>query len=194
MYRAHLERYAASLAAASGNPSLSLGAAALSPYSMLAAGYPTAALGLVPQSPLIQRPPLPETLVSVAQSSLTLSSLSSRDVNLPDQPNHSQSSISLPGPKPASINSNLGDDSRTSSVITNSPVLQQRLSTPIEHSDIKDTTQLKVAPKITKNTAQSAVGQNEPDTRKDGHQHRKEKKKIKASHASKSNPAGIANF
>ena len=195
LYRAHLERYAASLAAASGNPSLSLGAAAaLSPYSMLAAGYPPAALGLVPQSPLIQQPPLPDTLSSVAPSSLTLSALSSRNVNLPQQPNHTQTSVPLSGPKPVSMNSNLGEDSRTSSVITNSPVLQQRLSNPIEHSDIKDSTQLKGHPKIQKNTALSTVGQNEPDKTKDAHQHRKEKKKTKANHANKSKHTGIANF
>jgi hypothetical protein len=192
LYRAHLERYAASLAAASGNPSLSLGAvAALSPYSMLAAGYPPAALGLVAQSPLIQQPPLPDTLSSVAASTLSLSSLSSRNLNLPLHPNHSQNSVSLSGPKPVFMNSNLGEDSRASSAITSSPVLQQRLSNPIEHSDVKDSTQLKVAPK---NTAPSTVGQNEPDTTKNGQQHRKEKKKLKANHANKSKAAGIANF
>ena len=153
-----MERYAASLAAASGNPSLSLGAAAsLSPYSMLAAGYPPTALGLVPPSPLIQQPPPPDTMTSVVPTSLTLTGLPPRSVDLLQQPNHSQNSVSLPSPSAVPVSSNPTEGTRASSVITNSPVLQKRLSNPIEQSDNKDSTHLKVATKVSKIPSPSTV-------------------------------------
>ena len=127
MYRAHLERYAASLAAASGNPSLALDAASsLSPYAMLAAGYPPTALGLVPPSSIVQ-PPLHDPLASTTPSSLTLS-LPPKIASSSEISNQNQNSAAMAVSKPSvdNINPNAPNELAIS---TTPSVLQQRLST-----------------------------------------------------------------
>ena len=194
LYRAHLERYAASLAAASGNPSLGLGAtSSLSPYTMLAAGYPPSALGLVPPSPIIQ-PTLPNPMSSSASSSLNLATLPSKVTSAPLVSNHNEVSVATSEPTPTinSANQKLANEVTTT---TSTSVLQQRLSTPIESLKYKDTSGLKGVPNTSTSSPAvfSALPSNGGERAKEGSEHRKDKKKNKSGTSNKGKPTGNGN-
>ena len=184
LYRAQLERYAASLAAASVNPSVGLGAAAaLSPYTMLAAGYSPAALGLVPASPIIQ-PPMSDTFSS---SSLNLSSLSSSNVNAHQHQGVNQTLAT--GQKSTPLKSDRYEPVPTS-IATNSPVLQQRLSNTTGNSIKNETFNQKVISKVAKSDSPSIASKLSTGIEKEAPEHRKDKKKIKAGISTKSKSSG----
>ena len=190
MYRAHLERYAASLAAASGNPSLALGAASsLSPYAMLAAGYPPSALGLVPPSSIVQ-PPLHDPLASTAPSSLTLS-LPSTIASSSQISNQNQNSAAMAVSKPSldDINPKVPNES---AITTTPSVLQQRLSTPIESLAHKDISHMSLDQNTSVDTSRSLNPQlsKESMTVKETAEPRKEKKKNKSGTSNKGKAAG----
>ena len=141
LYRAQLERYAASLAAASGNPSLGLSAvAALSPYSMLASGYSPSALGLVPTPSPIPSP-LPEGLSHLPTSSLGLQSMTSKNVNSYQYQSLSHNPATKAAPQSISKRPEILENNSTT-LITDSPVLQQRLSIPTEEGNKKDVSKI----------------------------------------------------
>ena len=195
LYRAQLERYAASLAVASSNPSIGLGTAtALSSYSMLAAGYSPSALGFVPPSHIIP-PPLPETLGPGASAPLRLSSLSSRNVNSPQRVSLTQHlSSSLPSDAQISLSTSSTSESKAVPVTTSSSVLHQRLSNTNEVDLEKDSgRQLQMDLQDPK-TLPSSSSQSNYEITIDGSECRKEKKKPKSGHNNRGKMIGKWNI
>ena len=190
MYRAHLERYAASLAAASGNPSLALGAASsLSPYAMLAAGYPPTAMGLVPPSSIVQ-PPLHDPLASTAPSSLALS-LPPKTASSSQMSNQNQNLDSIAASKPSIDNINQKAPSELA-ITTIPSVLQQRLSTPIDSLTHKDISHMSLDQNASVHSSRVLDPHlsKESVTTKDTEEPRKEKKKNKSGTSNKGKSTG----
>ena len=190
LYRAQLERYAASLAAASGNPSLGLGAvAALSPYSMLASGYSTSALGLVPTPSPISSP-LPEGLSHLPTSSLGLQSMASKNVNSYQYPSLSQNSATKAAPqsiskRPESLENN------STTLMTDSPVLQQRLtSIPTEEGNKNDVSKIDGIINDSKPSLPFKSSKDNTNGGKEKLDSKRTKKKVKSGNSQKRKSAG----
>ena len=186
-----MERYAASLAAASGNPPLGLGAtSAISPYTMLAAGYAPSAMGLIPPPPIVQTT-IPDTTSPACPPSLNLSPHQSKVTSSTAVPNHNQNPAMAMLPQLSAVNSNQNAASELAPTSSTS-VLQQRLSAPVESLRNKQASSLDTGPKDLLNslTALDSSLSSESGVAKDANEPKKEKKKNKSGSSNKGRISG----
>ena len=186
-----MERYAASLAAASGNPPLGLGAtSAISPYTMLAAGYAPSPMGLIPPPPIVQTT-IPDTTSPACPPSLNLSPHQSKVTSSTAVPNHNQNPAMAMLPQLSAVNSNQNAASELAPTSSTS-VLQQRLSAPVESLRNKQASSLDTGPKDLLNslTALDSSLSSESGVAKDANEPKKEKKKNKSGSSNKGRISG----